>query len=484
MCVVAILYVRVSSEDQARTGFSLASQVEAGQRRAADLGAAEVIVCADEGVPGDVLERPGLQQALARLRERPVTWFVCYDPDRLARSLSLQLLVTDQIERAGARLEFVNFAYQQTPEGQLFYAMRGAIAQYEKAKIRERTMRGKRQKARSGGLTHNPGIYGYTFDPTADRLTPNPATAPVVPLIFRWFLEEDLSPPAIARRLTAMGVAPARGGAAWHHASVRNILRNESYTGTLHVQKWDYTDTRTNKYRPAGEKVARRLRPESDWVALPIPPLVDAATYQRAQCKLEQGRGRRRRAGSGFLLAGRAVCARCGRPVYGVRRGDLSYYVCRGYAPGVPGEPRCPFGRVRAEPLEEAVWAAMTPLLSAAVAGAPSPTDDRRAADLAVCRGQLQELHEAQARTARLLVRGLVDPAVGEALLQEQHARLQTLRAELARLEAPAETNALIESPADLTRDEKRQAVRVLVREALLDRDLRLVRLRVFTSHE
>ncbi|HLN63481.1 MAG TPA: zinc ribbon domain-containing protein, partial [Symbiobacteriaceae bacterium] len=173
-----------------------------------------------------------------------------------------------------------------------------------------------------------------------------------------------------------------------------------------------------------------------------------------------------------------------GRPVYGVRRGDLSYYVCRGYAPGVPGEPRCPFGRVRAEPLEEAVWAAMTPLLSAAVAGAPSPTDDRRAADLAVCRGQLQELHEAQARTARLLVRGLVDPAVGEALLQEQHARLQTLRAELARLEAPAETNALIESPADLTRDEKRQAVRVLVREALLDRDLRLVRLRVFTSHE
>jgi site-specific DNA recombinase len=434
--MVAIVYARVSSEDQARTGFSLASQVEAGQQRAADLGAGPVSVHTDEGVPGDVLERPGLQAALAEVRRGGVSHFVCFDPDRLARSLSLQLLVTEQIEQAGARLEFVNFEYRTTAEGQLFYALRGAISQYEKAKIRERTMRGKRQKARTGGLTHNPGIYGYDFDPAADRLSVNDLQAQVVRLVFRWFLD-GAGPCAIARRLTALGISPARGGGAWHHGSVRNILRNRSYTGTYHQQKWDYADTRTNKYRPPGQKVARKLRPQPEWLAVTIPAIIAEATYAAVCAKLQRTPPASR-AGSrkpDYLLSGVARCGLCGRAVAGARRGRLRYYVCRGYAPGVPGQPRCAFGRVRAEPLEAAVWFAVRQLVAGL--GAMPMADETGGEEAALLGRQLEAARVEHARTAGLVVRGAMAPDVGEELLRGQRQRLTALEAELARRRPP-----------------------------------------------
>lgn len=442
--MVAIVYSRVSSEDQAKTGFSLATQVDAGRRRALELGATEVITFADEGVPGDLLERPGLQQALEAIRRGGAALFICHDPDRLARNLSLQLLVTDQIERAGTRLEFVNFDYKNTPEGQLFYSLRGAIAQFEKAKIRERTMRGKRQKAREGGLTHNPCTYGYDFDPTTDSLHVNQDEAQIVCLIFKWFLTEDLGPWAIAIRLTEMGIAPQRGGSTWHHSSVRAILRNASYTGTLYQQKWDYTDTRLNKYRPKGEKVRRKHRPESEWLPVAIPAIIDKEQSRDALAKLENARrwwsGWHREA---YLLKGLCECAICGRPIYGASRQSgkrrIRYYVCRGYAPGAAGAPRCAFGRVRADEIEDEVWNEVRNLIEVGdrIEELLSRQCDEShlQAQAAVSRKQLAEALSENERTVRLVVRGNISQELGEKLLKEQQQRITRLMDDLSKLE-------------------------------------------------
>lgn len=501
--IVAIVYARVSSEDQARAGFSLASQVEAGTARARELGARETVIVSDDGVPGDVLDRPGLQTALAAMRGGGVSFFVCLDPDRLARSLSLQLLVTDLIERAGVRLEFVHFDYQHTPEGQLFYALRGAISQYEKAKIRERTMRGKRQKAKAGGLTHNPGIFGYDFDPVTDSLSTNEDQGQVVQMIYRWFLQEDMGPWAIADRLTKLGIPPARGGKGWHHSSVRNILRNASYTGTLHLQKWDYTDTRTNKYRPRGEKVPRRVKPESQWIPMLIPPIIDRETHQAALSKLANAR----RWWSGwhreeYLISGLGVCAICSKPIYGASRQSgrsrIRYYVCRGYAPGVPGQPRCAFGRMRADPVEAEIWREIRNLiltprhrLEARVRPGNVTALQQQAATL---QRRLADLKAERERTARLTVRGTISPELGENLLEEQQQKISDLAAELADLETQT-TRARSEdvqsrTPAELRRfaapivDEldfagRQRAVRAFVKDVRLSKDETTLRVRL-----
>ncbi|MBC7336549.1 MAG: recombinase family protein, partial [Clostridia bacterium] len=187
----AVVYARVSTEEQAERGYSLEDQVERCTARARQLGAVEVEVFKDVE-SGSVLARPGLSAARELMAKGGVDLFVCYDPDRLARNLSHQLLLTEEIESRGIRLEFVNFEWRNTPEGKLFYSLRGAIAEYEREKIKERSARGKLRKLREAGLAHDPRIYGYRFDPETDTLFVVPQEAEVVRWIYTWYADEGL----------------------------------------------------------------------------------------------------------------------------------------------------------------------------------------------------------------------------------------------------------------------------------------------------
>lgn len=355
----AAVYVRVSTEDQARHGYSLAAQVQACRARAEALGAPDVRLFADEGVSGSVLERPGLGALREAVRSRTVGAVVVWDPDRLSRNLSHQLLLTEEIEKAKVRLEFVNFEWKNTPEGQLFYALRGAIAQYEKEKIRERTGRGRLQKARSGKLPAAFRPYGYDYDPQSALLVVRPDEADVVRSVFRWFVEEGEGPGAIARRLEALGV-PTRRGGRWHRGVVRQMLLNPVYTGVFHANRWDTAGCSLNRHRPKGERVAPSLRPAEEWVSVAVPSLVSDAVWQQARLRLEGARrlwaGRTRQE---YLLSGLLTCGRCGMSMsgfvgqdWGVRRRK---YTCRRSGSGA-GRTWCGQA-VAAEPLEEAVWA-------------------------------------------------------------------------------------------------------------------------------
>jgi len=155
--LLAIIYIRVSTEEQVKHGYSLSGQEEACLEKAKEIGAGTLIF-KDEGITGAVLERPGLQGALEACKNPECKHFIVYDPDRLSRKLAHQLMLVDTIEKAGCQLEFVNFEWTDTPEGRLFYSLRGAIAEYEREKFKVRSKFGKLSKARSGLLTHNPRI--------------------------------------------------------------------------------------------------------------------------------------------------------------------------------------------------------------------------------------------------------------------------------------------------------------------------------------
>lgn len=88
----AVLYLRVSTKDQARKGgeeegFSIPAQREAGKRKAASLGAALVAEFVDAGESARSADRPELQRMLAYLRETPVDCQAAYSsaPPRIRR---------------------------------------------------------------------------------------------------------------------------------------------------------------------------------------------------------------------------------------------------------------------------------------------------------------------------------------------------------------------------------------------------------------
>ncbi|MFZ5901176.1 MAG: recombinase family protein [Bacillota bacterium] len=351
--LLAAVYLRVSSEEQARHGYSLDFQAEKCRERALELGATGIVFYRDPGVSGALLDRPGLNALRQAVRNKEIDLVVVLDPDRFARNVAHQLLVTEEIDRSGARLEFVNFEWRNTPEGQLFYAIRGAIAQYEKEKIRERTMAGRLQKARLGKMPHAHQPYGYDYDRSNSTLVPNPREAPVVRMIFSLFVKQQLGYSAIAARLNEQGIPTKKAAPSWHRAVVRQILMNPVYTGTFWANRYDCRNLGLNKFKKPADRLRPSLRDRQEWIPISVTPLVPNDLWEEAQARIKTGiqtwSKRRRRI---YLLAGLLHCAACrsklvGQQVYSGNR-RYPYYLCSRSHEGRP--------RIRADDLEAAIW--------------------------------------------------------------------------------------------------------------------------------
>ena len=85
-------------------------------------------------------------------------------PDRLARHYAYQVLLIDEFRRAGVEVVFLNRAIGTSPEDDLLLQVQGMVAEYERAKIRERSRRGKRHAAAQGVISVLSGApYGYHY---------------------------------------------------------------------------------------------------------------------------------------------------------------------------------------------------------------------------------------------------------------------------------------------------------------------------------
>lgn len=204
------IYVRVSTEEQAQKGYSIESQIALCKEKAKT---DEVLEYIDDGFSGEFLDRPALSRLREDLKAGLIDEVICYDPDRLSRKLMNQLIISEEIEKH-AKLTFVNHDYQKTPEGMLFYQMRGAIAEYEKAKINERMSSGRRRKALQGKVVRNPFMYGYDYNKEEGKLEINEKEAEIVRLIFDLFTRPNDKVQGIngiANYLTEMKIPTKKG---------------------------------------------------------------------------------------------------------------------------------------------------------------------------------------------------------------------------------------------------------------------------------
>lgn len=166
----AILYARVSGEEQAKKGFSLPDQRQALREWAGDEGYEALEEVADEGWSGAYLERPGLDRVRDLVEAGGVDVVVALFRDRIARGVYVQVL-KEEFARHGTRLIALNAQTEDTPEGDLHGGILDQFAAYERAKIAERTRRGKMRKAREGKVvaTRKPP-YGFRYNETRDGL--------------------------------------------------------------------------------------------------------------------------------------------------------------------------------------------------------------------------------------------------------------------------------------------------------------------------
>jgi site-specific DNA recombinase len=230
----AVGYVRVSTEDQASNGHGLKVQREAIEAFARSQGYELVDVIIDAGVSGAKKpeEREGFRRVLELAEAKVFSVLLVWKFDRLARSLVYAVTTANLLqERFGVVLRSVTEPIDTaTPMGQTVFAILAGMAAQERQAITQRTLAGKREKAKRGGFAGGPAPYGYRRDRDGG-LEVDPDEAQTIRRIYS-MRHQGMSYRAIADVLNGEGIPTKRGGR-WYAGTVRYILDNPKYRGAI-----------------------------------------------------------------------------------------------------------------------------------------------------------------------------------------------------------------------------------------------------------
>ncbi len=493
----AALYCRVSTEAQVEK-YGLAAQDWELKKRAKERGYTTIETFVDDGYSGGDLDRPALALLRQATREGRVDVMLCCDPDRLSRSLSDLLLLTDEFERAGVRLEFITQETDASPEGRMFFAMRGAVAEYERAKIRERTIRGRLQKARQGKVISKAAApFGHRFDPKTSTLVVYEEEAKVVRLAFHLYTQERLSLVQLADRMNRLGLPRPRAGQRWRSGTLGRMLRNETYAGTLWQHRWELRKVLSKPGLAATFKVQEL--PKGDQIAVSVPAILPRELFDAAQRRLEENlRLASRNTKAEYLLSG-LVKHSCGSGMGARLNHATRYYYCRksesSRAPidqnGVPQ--RCSCRWVTSNSLESAVWNTVTDLLRRPdlllqelerLTQPDSATREALEQELAHVRKRLNDLPKEERRLVEGYRKGFYPDFMmleETGRIHEEHAaaeeRRRSLEIQLARLDQALSYRGKVKDMAlrlgqgldQMDFAQRRELLRLLVDEVVYD---------------
>lgn len=258
--------------------------------------------------------------------------------DRLARSIEVQAVLFAEFRRLGIRLEFVGMQVEDSKEGRVLLNLLGSIAEFEREAIRDRTVYGRRKKARDG-LVVAPGNapYGYEPDPgQPGKLRICEPEAEVVRVIYDLYLAGGKGIEIIAAELRRRGI-PARKGQ-WGTTQVARILNSDRYTGTLYYGTEQVL---------AGGKRRRGQEP----IPIPIPAIITPERRAAALAQLRKNRAQLvgRPAQFRYMLTGLLRCGICrARYDSNPHRGKRWYRHSRGTG--------CKNPELSADAAEKEVW--------------------------------------------------------------------------------------------------------------------------------
>jgi site-specific DNA recombinase len=206
------------------------------------------------------------------------------------------------------------------------------------------------------------------------HLVVDEAEASMVRELYGWVLEEELTVRQCTKRLNAGPWVTRSGRRQWAPSVVYHILTDPVYTGTAYANRFDYVvpSRPRSRSRRSAERSSRRLRPPEQWIAIPVPPLVDQQIWDRVRAALTRNGAMafRRNKKHDYLLRCLLKCGRCGLGLHGCYfpaqggRSGKRYYRCAGADPLTTGrETKCPRAYIPADGLEQAVWTHVVDLL-------------------------------------------------------------------------------------------------------------------------
>jgi site-specific DNA recombinase len=297
----AVLYARVSTDEQARSGYSLAQQLEALREYVAREGYEVLEEIVDPGQSGASLERPGMDRVRDLVSTGDISIVLAQDRDRVARKAAYNYLLQEEFAEYGCELKALNDYGDSSAEGVLMRGIQDQFAEYERAKTAERSRRGKLHKAREGKIVagHTPN-YGFRFNATRDGYLVDEEPMRIVRRIFQMVGAEGRTLHAVKMALEREGVQSPGGGKYWNTTFIRSCILDDVYlshsfeevemlvtpevAAKLHPKErygvWWFNRRRARAKQvvEVGEngrsyrrKVKVAEKPKDQWVAVPVP---------------------------------------------------------------------------------------------------------------------------------------------------------------------------------------------------------------------
>jgi len=237
--VLAVSYLRVSTDDQAREGFSLDAQRTRIRAYCVAKGYKLAREFVDDGYTGRNTTRPRFQELMRAVREGivlggralRVNVVVVAKFDRLNRNLYEFLATLREMQQNKVPFASVDETVDtRGPLGRFFMQIMGAVAELESGVIGERVRHGMRQKALKGGFNGMSAPYGYEVG--NGGLTINEKEAAIVRKICKLRCRGK-SLTSIAARLNSEGILTKKGKI-WTKRQVFRIVHNPLYRGASH----------------------------------------------------------------------------------------------------------------------------------------------------------------------------------------------------------------------------------------------------------
>jgi site-specific DNA recombinase len=395
----AILYARVSTDEQARSGYSLAQQLEALRRHATQEGYEVLEEVTDPGQSGASLERPGMDRVRDLVAAGGVSFVLAQDRDRFTREPAYHYLLRKEFEEHGCKIHALNDRGDESQEGELTDGILDQLAKYERAKIAERSRRGMLRKAQEGKvIVARLPNYGFEVNEARDSYVVDETKMLLVRRIFRMIGLETYSINRVVSTLAAESIPSPTGKPKWSRTLIRNIIKDDVYKPhtceeikelvapevAAHLDPdrcygvWWFNRRRVVRKQVAragtNGKTYRKLaklshRPPEDWIAVPVPDAGVSRELVEAARRVIENNAKPSAAGARFweLSGGILHCGVCSlrmriRAAWSGKGGKPRYYYTCGKANA--DKSACHHRKNhRAADLETTVWQFVSGLL-------------------------------------------------------------------------------------------------------------------------
>lgn len=302
LTIKCAIYTRVSTDEQAKEGYSLDAQAERLSDTARASGWQVYEVYRDDGYSAKNRNRPALKRMMSDAFSGMFDAVLVYRIDRLSRSLKdLIEIVTELSQQKVGFKSATELIDTTTPEGRLMFHQFGSFAQYERELIGQRTKMGLMKRLKMGFWNTSPP-YGYKL--VKKKLIIHEPEARIVRMIFDCFLNKNMGVTIIAMRLNDQNIK-RRTANKWRGTRVYKIITNPVYTGMV---RW-------------GGDEAQGVHKA----------IIEKDTFAETQARLRYKKKETRRFMSPNYLSGLVKCGLCGSSMsvtYPGKKDWFKYYVC------------------------------------------------------------------------------------------------------------------------------------------------------------